>query len=133
MKRLTNLALTRFYQRISDLNGCDLYNQISFKLTTLNRSVNSLFSMILPRFELEWHPYQERTLPIKLKNLINSRALRFELRTRSLKLLVLPIKLYSSKISKIKSEKRWFEHLCANYTIFSKYLALPIATLPRTS
>jgi hypothetical protein len=30
-------------QRISDSNGCDLLNQISFKLITLNHSVNSLY------------------------------------------------------------------------------------------
>ena len=55
MRRLTNLALTRMYvciyiniislcllQRISDSNGCDHFNQISFKLITLNHSVNSL-------------------------------------------------------------------------------------------
>ena len=28
------------------------------------------------------------------------------------------------------TEKRWFEHPGVNYTIFSKYLALPIATFP---
>ena len=49
MRRLTNLALIRVLrlsktQRISDLNGCDLLNQISFKLIALNRSANSLYS-----------------------------------------------------------------------------------------
>ena len=28
------------------------------------------------------------------------------------------------------TEKRWFEHPGVNYTIFSKYLALPIAIFP---
>ena len=34
-------------QRISDSNGCDYANQISFKLITLNHSVNSLNRNIL--------------------------------------------------------------------------------------
>ncbi|WES02024.1 hypothetical protein PX690_21360 [Bacillus velezensis] len=33
-------------QRISDLNGCDLLNLISFKLTALNHSSNSLYNGI---------------------------------------------------------------------------------------
>ena len=57
MRRLTNLALTRllvilyFYkplQRISDSNGCGHFNQISFKLTTIDHSVNSLFYFYKP-------------------------------------------------------------------------------------
>ena len=73
--------------------------------------------MIPQRIELRTHPYQKYALPIKLRNqtifyykiyyilnkfkfLLNmntklTRALRLELRKRSLKLLILPIKLYS--------------------------------------
>lgn len=55
MRRLTKPALTRLFsdfffikystikQRISDLNGCDRFDQISFKLIALDRSANSLF------------------------------------------------------------------------------------------
>jgi hypothetical protein len=118
--------------------------------------------MILPRIELEQHPYQERTLPIKLKNLCfqwyvyipisiyitSTRVLRFELRKRSLKLRALPIKLYSFLIFlpilskslfycilytlyKYKNngkEEAWTLK-CKN-TLFSKQLALPMATFP---
>ena len=80
MRRLTNPALTRLhtcneiyiYQRISDLNGCDHFNQISFKLITLNHSVNSLVYMhtLIPqRLERQTYSYQKHTLPIKLRNL----------------------------------------------------------------
>ena len=32
----------KYKQRISDLNGCGLLNQVSLKLTALNHSANSL-------------------------------------------------------------------------------------------
>ena len=74
MRRLTNLALTRFIllfsQRISDSNGCGLLNQISFKLIALNHSANSLFFLIPQRIEHWTYSYQKYTLPIKLRNLI---------------------------------------------------------------
>ena len=55
-------------QEISDSNGCDLLNQVSFKLTAIDHSANPLY-MILQRLELRTHPYQKYALPIKLKNL----------------------------------------------------------------
>jgi hypothetical protein len=66
-----------------------------------------LFSLrLIPRrLERRTYSYQKHTLPIKLRNLVNlirkalnsgkSRALRLELRIWSLKLPILPIKLYS--------------------------------------
>lgn len=71
--------------------------------------------MILQWLEHWTYPYQEHTLPVKLKNQQKksfSRALRFELRNIRLKLTVLPIKLCSS-------EKRWIEHL----SVKTQYLA----------
>ena len=75
--------------------------------------------MILQWLEHWTYPYQEHTLPVKLKNQIKnylkhiiSRALRLELRNIRLKLTVLPIKLCSS-------EKRWLEHL----SVKTQYLA----------
>ena len=60
---------------------------------------------MIPRWlEHRTHSYQKYTLPIKLRNLYDfkfkiiktiTRALRFELRIWSLKLPILPIKLYS--------------------------------------
>lgn len=66
-----------------------------------------MFSLrLIPRrLERRTYSYQKHTLPIKLRNLVNlirkalnsgkSRALRLELRIWSLKLPILPIKLYS--------------------------------------
>lgn len=75
--------------------------------------------MILQWLEHWTYPYQEYTLPVKLKNqklyllkFAMTRALRFELRNIRLKLTVLPIKLCSS-------EKRWIEHL----SVKTQYLA----------
>ena len=61
--------------------------------------------LIPRRLERRTYSYQKHTLPIKLRNLVNlirkalnsgkSRALRLELRIWSLKLPILPIKLYS--------------------------------------
>lgn len=61
--------------------------------------------LIPRRLERRTYSYQKYTLPIKLRNLVNlirkalnsgkSRALRLELRIWSLKLPILPIKLYS--------------------------------------
>ena len=61
--------------------------------------------LIPRRLERRIYSYQKHTLPIKLRNLVNlirealnsgkSRALRLELRIWSLKLPILPIKLYS--------------------------------------
>ena len=87
------------------------------KLAALNHSANSLFFLILQWLEHWTYPYQEYTLPVKLKNQYNyiylySRALRLELRNIRLKLTVLPIKLCSS-------EKRWIEHL----SVKTQYLA----------
>ena len=89
---------------------------------------------MIPRWlEHRTHSYQKYTLPIKLRNLYDfkfkiikkiTRALRFELRIWSLKLPILPIKLYSLSITNMfiillitcmyknveNSEKRWFEH-----------------------
>ena len=102
---------------------------ISFKLTAINHSANSLncnkhfilvnrlnnWKHVIPRwFEHRTYSYQKYTLPIKLRNpFLYTRALRLELRIWSLKLPILPIKLYSlpslMQIS-ILSEKRWLEH-----------------------
>ena len=94
------------------------FTKISFKLIAINHSANSLFTIIfysslilfslrlIPRrLERRTYSYQKHTLPIKLRNLVNlirkalnsgkSRALRLELRIWSLKLPILPIKLYS--------------------------------------
>ena len=63
-------------QRVWDLNPWKVLVLISFKLIALNHSANSLKYLlnyyklvILLRIELRQHPYQERTLPFKLKNL----------------------------------------------------------------
>ena len=87
------------------------FNLISFKLTAINHSANSLncnkhfilvnrlnnWKHVIPRwFEHRTYSYQKYTLPIKLRNpFLYTRALRLELRIWSLKLPILPIKLYS--------------------------------------
>ena len=69
---------------------------------------------------------KKRTLPIKL-NKLKPRAFRFELKSGSLKLLILPFKLYSLLIGHGKEMTRTSK--CKN-TIFSKYLTLPLVTFP---
>src|ERR1700743_3029851 len=77
MRRLTNLALTRFIllfsQRISDSNGCGLLNQISFKLIALNHSANSLFFFFFIQQNKKHKKYTYKKkyfFFIKLRNLI---------------------------------------------------------------
>ena len=120
MRCLTNPALARIYysENIRFERMLVDFTKISFKLIAINHSANSLFTIIfysslilfslrlIPRrLERRTYSYQKHTLPIKLRNLVNlirkalnsgkSRALRLELRIWSLKLPILPIKLYS--------------------------------------
>jgi hypothetical protein len=77
--------------------------------------------VISRRLERRTYSYQKYTLPIKLRNLTETRALRLELIIWSLKLRVLPIKLYSYKYvyPHSYSEKNGFEPL----SVKTQYLA----------
>ena len=58
-------------QRISDLNGCDLLNQISFKLIALNRSANSLFTPVVRYIRLKIQKLLLKELNFERYDLLN--------------------------------------------------------------
>ena len=92
--------------------------------------------LIPRRLERRTYSYQKHTLPIKLRNLVNlirkalnsgkSRALRLELRIWSLKLPILPIKLYSfffpgtgPQLPLLYDANRQFKYTVPHYILLS--------------
>ena len=118
IRRLTNLALTRFVFNLYLLHYSEnirfermwlIKSQISFKLTTINHSVNSLLFF--------------RNYYFKIEN--------WFLSDLNAKLTLIKSTLYLIKLRNLLNwRKRDDSNIQVFYTIFSKYLALPIATFP---
>ena len=126
------LLIILFFQRVYDSNIWKFIPLARLKLAALNHSANSLFFLILQWLEHWTYPYQEYTLPVKLKNL-NLKDLyskKVVADKHIITFLNLDYKNFSCFRWDCHTEKRWFEHPGVNYTIFSKYLTLPIATFP---
>lgn len=86
------------------------------------------FDLIPQRLERRTYFYQKYALPIKLRNLY-FKSIQIWTENTKFEASYFTIKLYSLKENK-KYRKRGDSNTQCKNTIFSKYLALPIATFP---
>lgn len=131
------LRLLRFLlsnQKVRDSNPWSKLYLMSFKLTALNHSANSLYKWFSRDSNTDFYPYQEYALPIKRENLkikfiICNKSIQTWTENEKFEVSEFTINLCSFYIIH-KNRKERDSNSQVLKTTFSKHITLPMETFP---